>query len=81
MRTFEDSAGASWSATVHEAAGYDYKGRYYFVLQSDDAAVSLTDVRWNSEKAARRALDTMAEAELQRRLRSALGRGTVHAVS
>jgi hypothetical protein len=79
MRTFEDRAGASWTARVHEDEGYDYKGRYFLVLEAGDAGlVSLTDVRWNSEGVARRALDTMSVSELCRRLRTAVGRGAVH---
>jgi len=39
--------------------------------------VELRDIRWNSERSARRTLDTMSVVELRRRLRSAEGRGTV----
>ena len=78
MRTFEDSEGLLWTAEVIEHSGPDYKGRYYLALGSDDGSrVALTDVRWNSSRAALRSLETMAVAELRRRLRSAVGRGTV----
>ena len=79
MRTFDDLAGGSWTAEVREEPGPDYKGRYYFVLAAGDGSrtVSLTDVRWNSERTARRTLATMSLSELRRRLRSAVGRGTV----
>jgi hypothetical protein len=40
----------------------------------DEPDVSLEDVRWNSERAARRSLEMMSEVELRRRLRQALGR-------
>jgi hypothetical protein len=81
MRTFEDAAGAAWTAQVHETPGPDYKGRYYLVLTAEDGsrAVRLEDVRWNSERTARRTLETMSVAELRRRLRAAVGRGTLSA--
>ena len=77
MRSFEDLAGGAWTAEVHEESGPDYKGRFYLVLATDDGSrkVGLTDVRWNSERTARRTLETMSVAELRRRLRSAVGRG------
>lgn len=65
-------------ASVSQEPGADYKGRFYLALaRADDAdgpAVSLQDVRWNSERTARRTLETMGEVELRRRLRSALAR-------
>ena len=77
MRTFEDQSGNVWTADVHAEEGPDYKGRYFFVF-SDGAghAYALEDVRWNSERTAQRTLETMAQAELRRRLRTALARGT-----
>lgn len=78
MREFTDAAGRTWQAWVREEPGTDYKGRFYLVLSPRDAgedeAASLEDVRWNSERTARRTLATMSEVELRRRLRSALGR-------
>jgi len=76
MRKFEDAEGRAWTAAVRERQGPDYKGRYYFWLEPADGgeAVALLDVRWNSERTARRTLATMSEVELRRRLRSALGR-------
>ena len=76
MREFVDGDGLSWVATVQEQDGPDYKGRYVFVLESAAEAgpIPLTDVRWNSERTARRTLETMSDAELRRRLRSARGR-------
>ena len=79
MRQFVDDRGDHWVASVGEADGGDYKGRFYLVLEaagqdSGGPAVSLTDVRWNSVKSARRTLGTMSGVELRRRLRSALGR-------
>ena len=78
MRDFTDTAGRSWLAAIREEAGTDYKGRFYLVLSPRDAsggdALPLEDVRWNSERTARRTLETMSEVELRRRLRSALGR-------
>jgi len=37
--------------------------------------VALQDVRWNSERSARRTVESMSVVELRRRLRSAEGRG------
>ena len=77
MREFTDGDGARWVATVRERSGPDYKGRFYFYVEPGDGGegVALTDVRWNSERTARRTLETMSEVELRRRLRSAVGRG------
>jgi hypothetical protein len=76
MREFTDADGGAWTATVRERTGPDYKGRYYFSLEPKGGGdgVALLDVRWNSERTARRTLATMSEVELRRRLRSALGR-------
>lgn len=81
MRDFTDAGGGVWTASVGEEEGADYKGRLYLVLTpkngGDGDPVTLQDIRWNSERTARRTLDTMSEVELRRRLRSALGRRTV----
>jgi hypothetical protein len=78
MREFEDEAGRRWIAGVVVREGRDFKGRYFFTARPVDhaqgAAVALGDVRWNSERTARRTLETMSEVELRRRLRQALGR-------
>lgn len=76
MRAFEDRDGATWTATVREEPGTDYKGRYFMVLTPDDGGpeLPLVDIRWNSERTARRTLETASVVELRRRLRSALGR-------
>lgn len=77
MRDFTDHEGRSWVASVVEEAGADYKGRYHLVLRAADgtgATVALEDIRWNSERTARRTLETMSLVELRRRLRSAAGR-------
>jgi hypothetical protein len=76
MRQFEDAGGRGWTAAVREREGPDYKGRYYLWLSPADGGdgVALLDVRWNSERTARRTLATMSEVELRRRLRSAVGR-------
>ena len=77
MRTFEDQSGSAWTADVHTEDSPDYKGRYFFVFKGGDGrSYALQDVRWNSERTAQRTLDTMAEAELKRRLRTAMARGT-----
>ena len=84
MRNFEDQEGTVWAAKVAEKAGTDYKGRYHLTMQRADGTgptVSLVDVRWNSERTARRTLDTMSVVELRRRLRSALGRASVPAAA
>ncbi len=77
MTEFLDESGRAWVATVRSESGTDYKGRYYLYLAEEgatDAGVSLLDVRWNSPGTAERALSTMSDVELRRRLRSALGR-------
>lgn len=77
MRQFTDAAGRAWLATIREEAGTDYKGRFYLLLTPADRAeeeLPLEDIRWNSERTARRTIETMSEVELRRRLRSALGR-------
>jgi hypothetical protein len=77
LRDFTDAGGNRWTASVREEQGTDYKGRYYLVLApSAEPAetVALDDIRWNSERTARRTLETMSDGELRRRLRSALGR-------
>lgn len=75
MRTFIDQDGATWTAEVAEESGHDYKGRYYFRLAgASGETVALEDIRWNSERTARRTLETMSVVELRRRLRSARGR-------
>ena len=76
MREFTDSDGQGWVASAVESDGPDYKGRYHLVLTPSEGgeAVALTDVRWNSERTARRTVETMSVVELRRRLRSAVGR-------
>ncbi len=78
MRDFTDREGRSWTATVREEPGMDYKGRFYLLFRSggegDPEELPLNDVRWNSMRSARRTLETMSMVELHRRLRSALGR-------
>ena len=77
VREFNDGEGRSWTASVGQREGLDYKGRFFFVAHPTDGEgpeVSLEDVRWNSEKTARRTLETMSDVELRRRLRSARGR-------
>ncbi|MDE2773499.1 MAG: hypothetical protein OXI46_07315 [Gemmatimonadota bacterium] len=77
MREFVDGSGAAWMAGVRERPGPDYKGRYFLFLEPGGGGdgLALLDVRWNSERTARRTLETMSDVELRRRLRSALGRG------
>ncbi len=78
MRRFADDHGVEWVASVAAATGGDYKGRFHLVLHSGtkgNGSVALTDVRWNSRKTAERTLRTMSALELNRRLRSARGRG------
>ena len=76
MKEFTDADGRRWVATATEETSTDYKGRYYMVLQPEDGdeRLSLRDVRWNSERTARRTIETMSETELRRRLRLARGR-------
>ena len=76
MRDFTDSEGRTWTASTAEETGADYKGRVFMVLRPTDGdhEVELCDVRWNSERTARRTLETMSVVELRRRLRAAVGR-------
>lgn len=76
MREFEDRSGRTWIASVREEKGTDYKGRYYLVMRPADGddEVAMVDIRWNSERAALRTLETMSVVELRRRLRQATGR-------
>ncbi len=78
MREFSDSEGRGWTAFAVEEQGTDYKGRLYLVLcptgGAESETVELRDVRWNSERTARRTLATMSVVELRRRLRSAVAR-------
>jgi len=81
MREFTDIDGESWIATTAEEGGVDYKGRRYLVLRPGKGgeSVELKDVRWNSERSARRTLETMSTVELRRRLRLAVGRSVTPA--
>jgi hypothetical protein len=78
MRDFTDPDGRRWTARVEREEGPDYKGRFHLVMEPADGgradSVALTDVRWNSERTARRTLETMSLVELRRRLRSAVRR-------
>ncbi len=80
MREFKDHEGRDWLAGIEKREGLNFKGRYHLVLRprggEEGDEVELTDVRWNSEKTARRTLETMSGVELRRRLRSARGRAT-----
>lgn len=84
MRDFEDRDGRTWTATARETPTDDYKGRFHLVFRAAggepaEDEVELRDVRWNSERTARRTLETMSVVELRRRLRSATGRERVTA--
>lgn len=76
MKEFTDADGRSWIATAEEEQGTDYKGRYHMVLTPAEGGpeIALEDVRWNSERTARRSIETMSVVELRRRLRAAAGR-------
>ena len=77
MREFTDVEGRPWIASAVEEEGTDYKGRFHLVMSpaGGDEVYALEDVRWNSERTARRTLETMSVVELRRRLRAAVGRG------
>ena len=76
MKKFVDDGGKLWEASVAEAAGDDYKGRFYLTVREDGGEVitPLPEIRWNSLRTAERTLGTMSDVELRRRLRTALGR-------
>lgn len=78
MRDFQDENGRRWIATLAERPGVDYKGRYYLTMVPEDddgsGVLALSDIRWNSERTARRTVETMSVVELRRRLRQAEGR-------
>ncbi|MDX1495397.1 MAG: hypothetical protein R3253_15120 [Longimicrobiales bacterium] len=78
MKEFTDTEGRRWVASAEEETSPDYKGRFYMVMQPTDGGdvLALRDVRWNSERTARRTIETMSETELRRRLRLARGRST-----
>lgn len=78
MKEFTDGEGRRWIASAEEEVSTDYKGRYYMVMKPADGGrtLPLRDVRWNSERTARRTIETMSEVELRRRLRVARGRST-----
>lgn len=80
FRDFTDEQGTTWTASVAERDGIDYKGRWHLVLTAADsgARVELSGIRWNNEATAARTLETMSEVELRRRLRSARGRGVLN---
>jgi hypothetical protein len=83
MREFTDADGRTWVASAVEEEGTDYKGRFHLVMSpaDSDEIVELKDIRWNTERTARRTLETMSVVELRRRLRSAEGRGVVRPVA
>jgi len=83
MRDFTDGDGRGWTAATSEETGADYKGRLFLVLRpaDGDGQVQLRDVRWNSERTARRTLETMSVVELRRRLRAAVGRSASAGIS
>ncbi len=76
MREFTDGDGSGWTASVVEEEGPDYKGRFHLLLGASDGStvLALREVRWNSERTARRTLTTMSVVELRRRLRAAWAR-------
>ena len=82
MREFTDADGRAWVASAVEEDGTDYKGRFHLVMSPSDSGdvVALKDVRWNSERSARRTVESMSVVELRRRLRSAAGRGLTQPV-
>lgn len=59
MREFTDGDGGRWIATMAEEHGTDYKGRFYMVMrrEGEGEPVALRDVRWNSERTARRSIE------------------------
>jgi len=81
MREFTDAGAQAWIASVTEELGADYKGRFHLVLTPVDGgdSIDLEDVCWNSERTARRSIETMSAVELRRRLRSATGRASAAA--
>ena len=83
MREFTDAEGRTWMAGAVEEEGTDYKGRHYLVMHPAEGGdeVQLRDVRWNSERSARRTVETMSVVELRRRLRSATGRNAASSAS
>lgn len=78
MREFTAVDGESWTGSVAEEEGTDYKGRFYLILVQKEGGrrVEVRDVRWNSERSARRTLETMSVLELRRKLRTAVGRSS-----
>ena len=82
MKKFVDDGGTLWEASVAEARGEDYKGRFYLTVRadgSDELPIPLPEIRWNSIRTAERTLQTMSDVELRRRLRTAVSRGGIAA--
>jgi hypothetical protein len=78
MREFADADGQQWIADVAARETPDYKGQFHLVMRpavGGEDVIDLSEVRWNSERSARRTIQSMSLVELRRRLRSALGRG------
>jgi hypothetical protein len=78
VKEFTDTDGRRWIASAVEETGTDYKGRFYMVLSPAEGGneIALREIRWNTERTARRTIETMSEVELRRRLRSAQGRSS-----
>lgn len=75
MKTFDDAAGAAWTATVLEERTPRHHGRFYLVFEAADGTVlPMGEVRWQTRASAERTIRTMSVAELRRRLASLLER-------
>lgn len=69
MRSFDDEAGAAWTATAREENTPRHHGRWYLVFESADGSViPMPEVRWQTRATAERTLRTMSRFELLRRL-------------
>ena len=84
MRVFTNDDGQKWVAKAVVEDTPRHHGTWYLVFHPEsDASVlfPVPEIRWQTAATAERTLKTMSEFELQRRAKSAVGRGTVLASS
>lgn len=77
MKTFRADNGETWVATAEREHTQRHHGVWYLVFHREgDPAHRLPvfEVRWQTRATAERTLRTMSEAELLRRLKSAVAR-------
>lgn len=71
MKTFMDEHGRTWVAGAREEITPRHHGRWYLVFhpaEDETRVLPMPEVRWQTLASAQRALTTMSEFELRRRL-------------